>query len=924
MIKASNPPSISPIREINVSENQAEAATLIELIERTLANRAEHDSLWSFRVEPEQSPRWIHIHSSRAILPDQGWKLHISACRESAIPVLRACLPVLLAEDVSFKVVYTPRLLDELNQGRVWESQVGKFVTVYPENDCQAVRLAVALDQATNGLRGPAVPSDWQFATGSLVYYRYGGFSARLLQTPIGEIAPAITGPDGELIRDRRTCPPKLASWLVNPFVVAGYDIPSTSSNVVIGGRYLLNATLHQSPRGSVYLGIDCRELRPCILKAARHNDVIQPDGTDACDRLRREAAILLRLACHPYVPKMIELIEQDDRLYLIMTDIEGETLVDHLSKMNAVGQHASNQQIAAWGLSLSTMLGALHRDGVIHSDLNATNIIITPDGLTHLVDFELAHDLTDSGGSCGLGTRGYVRPERHRTDLPTIADDIFGLGALLYFAATGAEPSQAPLSGGLFRRSVRSLNPMVSPELVKVISRCLGVDPADRFASMAEVCFALNGIVEASAAHSLSTQWSSLRRDAETPFDARWLARQLGDSLCRSAQPASAGVGVEWTSTHDLSIGIPSYDLNIGSAGTVLALAELVREIGDPTHRDVLRHAAQRLVTVAGFEGRPLPGLYVGEAGIGVALLRAGQVLRDGQLIAAAEQRGRQIAQYPHCSPDLFNGTAGRLRFHLWLWHQTSKSEHLCDAIGAGEALLAAAEDVGHGLLRWSIPPGYDDLSGSAYLGYAHGAAGIADVLLDLFNATADERFLEAAASAGRWVARSGIRVLDDGSGFAWPVTAEDGSPSPAYWCHGSTGIGTFFLHSAEFDIFPRAMELAEGAARCVAQGTRWTGPTKCHGLAGNIEFLLDLFQSTRNSIYLDEAKSLGQVLCAFETQRDGKLLWPSESATTFSPDYMLGYAGVAMAFLRLSAPDRIPNQLSDHCFRTTINAVP
>lgn len=892
--------------------------SFIELIEQTLLCPLERVSGWGLHLLPEQCPRWIHVNGPTASIPEQGWKLHVSATTESAQQVLGGCLPVLLREHASFKVVFSPRLLNDLNHGRAGISQIGKFLTVYPLDERHAIRLAVALHEATVNWRGPVIPSDWSFAPRSLVHYRYGGFKERLIQTPLGEIVPAIAGPDGTLIPDRRTQPPQPASWLTDPFVLAGCVASPAPPSWLIAGRYMLNAILHQSPRGMVYLGLDCKELRPCVLKAARKNDVIQADGRDACDRLRHEAAILTRLASNAHVPKLLDLQEHDNDLYLVMQDIEGESFVDHVNHLNAVGRHASTEHIIDWAYALATTLRGLHRDGLIHSDLNATNIVIAPDGRVHVLDFELAHDSKGNDGPHGLGTRGYVRPERRRDDVPVIADDIFGIGALLYFAATGAEPSQAPLSGGLLQRPIALLNPAVSPALVNLVTRCLDAEPAARFASMDDLCAGLDLVAtQISSGHSAEHRWS-VASPTYIPMqsDARWYAHHLGDALCSSARIASDGIGLEWVSSHDLSAGVPSYDLNAGSAGTVLALAELVGEIGDSNHRSVLTEASRRLAKVPGFEGQPLPGLYVGEAGIGAALLRAGQVLRDDQLIAAAEQRSRRIAHYPFRSPDLFNGTAGPLRFHLWLWYHTSEPEHLSYAVTAGEVLLNAAEDAGKGELRWTIPPGYDDLSGSAHLGYAHGAAGIADVLLDLFEATADERFLAAATGASRWLARLGVPALDDGSGLAWPIT-ENGNLSPAFWCHGGTGIGRFFLHAAELGSVPGARDLAERAGRSVALGTRWAGTTQCHGLAGNIEFLLDLFQSTSDPKHLCEANSLACLLRAFGTKRDGRLLWPSESSVTFTPDYMVGYAGVAMTFLRLSAPDYLPHQMSVRCFR-------
>ncbi|MFW6074420.1 MAG: lanthionine synthetase LanC family protein, partial [Chloroflexota bacterium] len=104
---------------------------------------------------------------------------------------------------------------------------------------------------------------------------------------------------------------------------------------------------------------------------------------------------------------------------------------------------------------------------------------------------------------------------------------------------------------------------------------------------------------------------------------------------------------------------------------------------------------------------------------------------------------------------------------------------------------------------------------------------------------------------------------------------------------------------------------------ARTVARGTRHAGATQCHGLAGNIEFLLDIYQLTGDRAYYAEARSMARLLEAFASERDGLLLFPSENLTTFTPDYMVGYAGVAVCLLRLSDPESIPHQLSRKGFR-------
>ena len=108
--------------------------------------------------------------------------------------------------------------------------------------------------------------------------------------------------------------------------------------------------------------------------------------------------------------------------------------------------------------------------------------------------------------------------------------------------------------------------------------------------------------------------------------------------------------------------------------------------------------------------------------------------------------------------------------------------------------------------------PPGFEDLSGDAYLGYAHGAAGIGDALLDLFLATGDERFREASQSAGRWLLTKATCRSD--GGLNWPtLDAPADPPAGAFWCHGL---------QASDDSFSTWLQLKCFQARSTVQGRR------------------------------------------------------------------------------------------------------
>jgi hypothetical protein len=886
------------------------------LVEEHCRRAGELTSGWIVEPAGSQSETWIVVRRAGGDAPTQGWKLHVSAGVASAESVLHRVLPVLLADDADFKVAASLRVLDDLNDGRATLSQVGKFVTVYPRDDAHAVRLAVALDTATCGLRGPGIPSDRPLRPGSLVHYRYGAFGGRMMQTPLGETAYAVVAPDGELVLDRRLAGYQAPAWAVDPFVVAGVAQEPAAPGPLIANRFLVLATLHRSSRGAVFRAIDVDAPRRCVLKQARRDAQMAADGTDARDALRYEAEILQRLGQDAAFPTMLGLVEQDGDLYLAIDDIDGETLERRVAELISRGCTPPVEQLVGWGRELAAILSRLHRQGLVYRDLKPSNVIVAPDGALHLIDCELVRPIGAAGRSHGLGTFGYMPQEQEAGAPSAMTDDVYALGALLVFLATGAEPSHAPRRFSLLDRPLTLLNPAVGPDFAGVVAGCLEPDPSSRFRSMDEVEAALAAATGVTAPRAPFGGEEGTESDADARSRARVLARRLGETLRAAARRPPHGNGVYWQTGHRVAGGIPLRDVNIGNAGTLLALAELADEFADPALREALSDGADWLAQVKALEGDPVPGLYVGEAGIAAALLRAGQVLGRAELVDLAAERGRWIGSLPHRSPDLFNGTAGRLRFHLMLWDETGDPAALDDAVAAGERLLAMAEEAGAGGMKWTIPPGYGSLSGSAGVGYAHGAAGIGDALLDLWEATGDERYLVVARGAACWLRRLAVPTLSDGSGLGWP-SDEGQPPVPAFWCHGATGVGRFLLHADRLGLLEDGHDLVARAARAVARGTRWAGPTQCHGLAGNIEFLLDVYQSTEDPAYLSEARSLGRLLEAFGQERDGLLVWPSESPWVVTPDYMVGYAGVAACFLRLADAARRPQGLSRAGFR-------
>ena len=226
---------------------------------------------------------------------------------------------------------------------------------------------------------------------------------------------------------------------------------------------------------------------------------IVRPDRVErrVSERLRREGRLLLRLS-HPHLVRAYDVTPGDPPMVVLET-LAGETL-SHLIRRRT---RLKTLETAHLGLHLCSALAYLHRNGVLHLDLKPSNVISSC-GIGKLLDLSVARAPGRSRG--GIGTPGYMAPEQISGGDLTPATDVWGLGALLFEAATGQEACPAPPdspAGGIVPewappspvRSLRRLPQGLGP----LIDRCLAEDPADR-PPIEEVAQILTGVVLPSA----------------------------------------------------------------------------------------------------------------------------------------------------------------------------------------------------------------------------------------------------------------------------------------------------------------------------------------------------------------------------------------------------------------------------------------
>jgi serine/threonine protein kinase len=222
-----------------------------------------------------------------------------------------------------------------------------------------------------------------------------------------------------------------------------------------------------------------------------------RPDRLDDHETVRallREGRLLRRFT-HPHIVRAYEVLKEPQPVVILET-LTGATLA-YLIDTRA--HRLAISDIVHLGLHLCSALHYLHRQGVLHLDLKPSNII-SESRLAKIIDLSIARP--PGRGREGAGTTQYMAPEQVTGDHLSPATDVWGVGAVLWEAATGEEPFNAddedddePSYEQLERRIVpiRSYR-RVPAAFASLVESCLEPDPARR-PTVREIADALNGM---------------------------------------------------------------------------------------------------------------------------------------------------------------------------------------------------------------------------------------------------------------------------------------------------------------------------------------------------------------------------------------------------------------------------------------------
>lgn len=259
-------------------------------------------------------------------------------------------------------------------------------------------------------------------------------------------------------------------------------------------GNYKILEKLGEGGQGTVYKAIDSKLGRTLVIKVLPAELTAKEANLK---RFEREARLASALD-HPNICTIFDLNEVDGIHYIAMQYIEGRNVRQLVN-----GRPLSLESALSIAVQTADALAAAHSRGIIHRDIKAGNVMVTPTGQVKVLDFGLAKLLDeDAARTSGIhhteitevgipyGTATYAAPEQARGDRVDARADIFSTGVLLYEMLAGTWPFRGNTAVEV-RHAVLNDEPeplakvrpgRVPPQLQTILDKALAKDPRHRF----------------------------------------------------------------------------------------------------------------------------------------------------------------------------------------------------------------------------------------------------------------------------------------------------------------------------------------------------------------------------------------------------------------------------------------------------------
>jgi len=836
----------------------------------------------------------------------QGWVLHLSVIRTQLQELLEVIIPNLLVQKLPFRVIRDAGLAFELLEGGLGYTSLGKLVSIYPVTDKEATEVAKWLLAKTSSFRGPHIPTDRHL--GGIVYTRYGSIKPVLVKDANGEWVKHIYDVQGQLVRDPYHIPFMMPEGIAWPFGEIAAPERSKGSQL-LNYRYYPLSVLKPDAKGDVIRALYFKRLwriKSCLIKQGRPNMFADDYGRDIQDRLKWQYELYQALHKDIPMPKVFDYFEDDGNTYLVMEFIKGHTLTAWIGAIYKDRswlhlQPAERIQLLEQLLNVLGIIRCLHQKGYIHRDIMPDNFLVDKKGRIFLIDMELSWSIFDYPPQppFQLGTQGHMSPEQMAAQTPTIKEDIYGIGSLMFIFLTnlyalklaGRQPSQLVQSLEFF---------IADTDIARCITACWSKVPDER-PQLEDIMATLVTYLEKLRKEIPLECESSTPANIFIPSELKCVVQGALNNLASPALLSPKGRWVSQSLLRETHIGNKQVGLDIyegwhtGMAGP-LWLVALAKKTGFSVEAcqtvytqnwDYIENTYFRR------EDRVSPGLYAGNGGIALAIVEG---LNSCLLVPRPDvlERLRQCFSSAADQTDLMEGLAGQglalLQAFSWLDKEFAKT------------MLTS-------YVNRLVEKQHPDGAWNIYTGIDRGAAGILLFLLSYLEKYQDDRAKSSAIRALRWLEKIGNRK----NTYAWSIDTNMKSIDRWSLSLGIPGIALAFIKAYEVLKEPSYRTIAEQCLSDIPPYPVVLDFSLGCGLAGLGEIYLEAFRVFKDPAWKERADWIAGVLInCYRGAPEDAGYWLTFVTDVTTADLFYGNGGIIHFLMRSLSPEKIGHPLA------------
>jgi serine/threonine protein kinase len=298
---------------------------------------------------------------------------------------------------------------------------------------------------------------------------------------------------DKDLFDDISQKDPELLEFLTE-LIANRFDSRRPTSDRIIG-KYMATDIIGRGGYSIVYRGMNTDLSMPVAIKMLRHNLAMDPDFISV---FRNEAKTIASLK-HENILRVYDIEERYKTIFIIEEMIEGESLEKLMGRLKCISPKLAINFL----IQLCSGLQYAHKKGIIHRDINPSNIFIQQNDQLKILDFGLSCPI-GTKDFASFGTMDYMAPEQIKSDPMDQRTDIYALGITAFEMLAGQKPFPETDPQKLMDLHLdcgipdpADVMPHIPESMQKFILKACRQDPAQRYQTMSQALDDLNRLAD-------------------------------------------------------------------------------------------------------------------------------------------------------------------------------------------------------------------------------------------------------------------------------------------------------------------------------------------------------------------------------------------------------------------------------------------